>query len=195
MSKYSQALATYSGKELPKNLVSAEGALGWVVSKSPAVLGGHIADWVTEWAIARWPANKRGPKFVGGVATVLAAFGMCVATDKFSPANARLMDKLTDGMIGRISPSITGLLTSWWSGKKSPAPPPADPANASVDGDRTAIMDVAGLLHASPDTLSLMADQMFGIMKKDGVDIDAAGRESVITSMREAAGQLAGGRF
>lgn len=197
MSRYSKALGLDSGHQVTTPL-SVGGAVTWATSKLPAALGGHVADWVTEWAIKRWPKNVRGPKFVGGVATVVAAYGLAVGASKVWPDGGHMVDKLTDGMIGRVSPSLTSLLKSWMEGGKGAAAgPPANPgpANASLDGDRTAIMDVAGLLHASPETLSLMADQMFGIMQKDGVDIDAGGRDSVVTSMREAAGALAGGRF
>lgn len=196
MSKYTKALGFYTGKEVVPKPLSAEGAIGWIASKAPAVLGGHVADWVTEWAINRWPTNTRGPKFVGGVATVVAAFGLSALTAEAGANHARLMDKLTDGMMGRVSPSITGLIKSFWE-KKAPAAPPADPkaANASLDGDRVAVMDAAGMMHASPETVSLLAREMAGIMKADGVEIDARGQESVATSMLEALGRLAGGQF
>lgn len=209
--RYVRALGLDSDHRVRTDL-TPEGALTWGVSKTPAVAGGLFADWVYEWAAKKWPNSKRGPEFVGGVCVVVGAYGLSVLATRYQPTASHLVEKMTDGMIGRISPVVVHLFRSLFDDKKQPAAPGAAAGRAlpagqrspgaarvangiSLDGDREAVMDVANLLYSSPETTQAMAEQMFQLMRRDGHDIDEGGRQAVATSMREVAGQIAAGRF
>lgn len=210
--RYLKALGLESDHQV-RTILSPEGALEWGASKAPAVAGGLWADWVYEWANKRWPESKRGPEFIGGVCVVVGAYALSVLTTRYQANASHLVEKLTDGMIGRISPVIVHLFRGLFEEKKTakpapaatpralPAPPPqgggtgSRAANASLDGDREAVMDVANLLASSPETTQAMAEEMYRIMRRDGHDIDEGGRQAVAASMREVASQIASGRF
>lgn len=187
MGKYDQAL----GLDEPKGVkvdVSVGGVTNWLASKAPAVLGGHMGQWVIEWALKRWPNHKRGAQFVGGVSVLVAGFGIEVLVGKSSPSNGRLFDKITDGMVGRASPYITNTVKQMLGGEV----PKAANGTASLDGDREAVAEVARLLRDSPETTQDLTNKMFEIMRRDGVDIDDDGRQAVVRSMREVTATLAG---
>ncbi len=206
MSKYSKALGLDSGHQVTTKL-SVAGASEWAVSKTPAAAGGIFADWVYNKAVAKWPKAKRGPRFVGSVAVAIGAYGLQIAMAQVSPTSSHLVDKMTDGMIGRVAPEAWRLLVGLFekdkkgdNQKSDTYVPPTDDeifgtANASLDGDRQAVMEVGQLLQQSPETTQQIADQMFAIMKRDRVDMDPAGQQAVVRSMREAAAKLAKGNF
>lgn len=191
MGRYTKALGM-DGENKVGAVLSVTGAAEWAVSKAPALLGGQIADWVFKEANIKFPNYKRGVDFVGCVAVVGAGYGLHVAISKFSAANSRMADKITDGMVGRCSPNLLNVLKGLLGMK---------PANAraqgtgSLDGDREAVMEVAQLLRASPETTDRLAREMFTIMAKDGVQMNAAGQDAVIRSMRQGYERLAQGAF
>lgn len=196
MGRYDRALGIGTAVEV-KTALSVAGATEWAVSKAPALLGGTLAQWVQDWANAKWPKHPRGADFVGGLAVVVAAYGLQVGLGRFMKESTHLADKITDGMIGRTS----GVLIHLFRGLVDAKPPPkaaqgtASAANASLDGDRAAITDVGYLLKNSPETTQEMADAMFSIMKRDGHEVDEGGREALVSSMREVAGKFAAGNF
>ena len=196
--------------------LTPEGAMVWAASKVPAAVGGKFADWVYVWANKKWPYAKRGADFTGGVCVVVGAYGLQVLVTRFQGGYSGIIDKFTDGMIGRISPVVWGLLSGMFESDKSKAERQAKrlgevgaaaggaagraigsgglPTNG-LDGDRESVRDVAALLRDSPETTQQMADQMFAIMREEGVKIDDAGRQAVVTSMRQAATNFASDNF
>jgi hypothetical protein len=188
MGRYDTALGLDETKGVKVD-VSVGGVTQWLASKGPAVLGGHAGQWVVEWALKRWPNHPRGAAFVGGVAVLVAGFGLEVLVAKSSPSNGRLFDKITDGMVGRAAPLITNTVKRILGMEV----PKAAQGTASLDGDQEAVAEVARLLRDSPETTQDLATQMFELMKRDGVDIDEAGRQAVVRSMREVSSKLAAG--
>lgn len=206
-SKYSKALGIASDVEVTTPL-SISGATTWLVSKVPAVLGGSLAEKAYDWAVSRWPKHPRGADFVGSLGVIIAAYGMQALMTRFNGGNTHMVDKVTDGMMGRVSPALWRLLKSLWpsggGGPKAPAPRGGaaedyknlpGPANASLDGDRKAVIDVAGLLRDSPETTKLLADELFAVMKREGHDVDEAGHQAMVKSFREATAKMAQGNF
>jgi len=197
--RYVKALGLESDHRVKTDL-SPEGALTWGVSKAPALAGGLWADWVYAWANKKWPNYKRGSEFLGSVAVVVGAYAMQVLATRYQQSASHLTEKMTDGMIGRVAPFVVHTFKNLFASDKT-APTPKGPdksggvANASLDGDREAVRDVAGLLHNSPETTQLMADQLFQIMKRDGHDVDANGHKALVSSFREASRKIAGGEF
>jgi hypothetical protein len=192
MGRYSKSL----GMD-PEHKVSATfsltGAAEWAVSKAPALLGGKLADWVFNQANLKFPNYKRGVDFVGCVGVIGAGYGLHVAVSKFSPENSRMADKITDGMVGRCAPNLLNVFKNLLGMK--PANARAAQGTGSLDGDRQAVMEVAQLLHASPETTDQLAKEMVEIMRKDNVQLNDAGAAAVARSMRQGYQRLAQGAF
>lgn len=190
MSKYSNALGI---NQTPVQRVRLDpGSMAeWAVSKVPAALGGHLGVWAYEWAIKKWPSHPRGAEFVGSMGVIVAAFGLELAAQKWAPEYARLAEKVTDGMIGRAGPVLTRMVRKLLGlGDATPkAAQGVEPA--SLDGDAEAVRDVARLLRDSPQTVDEMAQSMAEIMDRDGVEMNDAGRNAVVRSMREVTARLA----
>lgn len=204
--KYDEALGLTASQKVPVSL-TVQGVTQWAVSKAPAMLGGQFADWVYDWANKKWPDYKRGAQFVGGVAVMVSAFGLQLVATKYQANLTRMADKMTDGMVGRVSPVLWRLFKGLFGNDNAAAPntqqgarkltagEPVANGVASLDGDREAIMEVGQLLHASPETTDQLANAMADIMQRDNVDMNAAGRAALVRSMREAQAHLANGRF
>jgi hypothetical protein len=194
MGRYDAALGFGSGEKVQTGL-SVGGFTTWAVSKTPAVVGGLVAQWVYDWANKRWPNNKRGPQFVGGIGIVVAAYGLAVAASKWASTSSGAVDKMTDGMLGRASPVVVGLLKGLLGVKDNTSKPAQGTSAPSVDGDREAAIELMGMVAASPETTQDLADQMFQIMGREGVQMDEAGKRAVVKSMREASRKIAAGQF
>jgi len=203
--KYDEVLGLTASQKVPVSL-SVSGVTQWAVSKAPAMMGGQFADWVYDWANKKWPNYKRGAQFVGGVAVVVAGYGLQLAATKYQANLTRMADKVTDGMVGRVSPVLWNLFKGLFHSDNEQAP--AQPAGrriasgggaangpASLDGDREAIMEVGQLLHASPETTDQLANAMIDIMRRDNVDMNDQAGSALARAMREANARLANGRF
>lgn len=188
MGKYSQALGISSDHRVQTTL-SLTGVGQWAVSKTPAVLGGYIADWAYTKAVEKFfkPGSKWVAETIGTVGAVIAAFGLQLAGSRFLPDSTHMLDKVTDGMCGRMSKPIVN------TAKRLLGMTPANAANAnlSLDGDDEATRQVAALISGSPEFLDVLADGMVDAMRRDEVDIDSGAKPALVKSMREVARQLA----
>lgn len=188
MGKYSAALGI--GQQAKRPSLTVSGATEWAIGKLPAVVGGHIGQWAYNWAVKKWPNHKRGAEFVGSLGVLLGAFGLELAIGRWMPEYAATAAKLTDGMIGRAAPVMTRTFRKLLGMEADPKAAQGT-AGASLDGDRAAIREMAQILRDSPQTTQEFANGMLTAMQRDGITLDTAGREAVVKSMREMAGQLA----
>jgi hypothetical protein len=226
MGKYDGALGLVrlAAPESAKVTISPGGIARWAASKTPAILGGSLADFAHDWGVQRWPNSPRGVDFVGGAFVTVLAFAAQTAGGKFLPGSERLIDKMTDGMMGRIGPLVLKVLKSWAlqvkdrvasPGKAGTADPgkggtpkpdaakPADPGkadtakpgNASVDNDEQAIREIGQMMSDSPETLSAFAGAVVQKMASEGADVNAAGKAALQDSLRKVAADMAAGKL
>jgi len=197
MGRYTKALGIDRSDTTSNAELSPQGALTWAVSKSPAVLGGFLAQWAYDWGIKKWPKHPRGAEFVGGVTTVIVAYGLQVAVTKYSPQHGRMVDRLTDGMMGKVGAVVWRIVKGLFGIKdaKGGAKQAGNALQPCLDGDREGVREAAGLWANSPDTMQSMADEMFKVMRRDGVDINPEGQRAVVRAMNEVTGKMARGEF
>ena len=185
--KYSSALGIDSEHRVQTNL-SVTGISQWAISKAPAVLGGYLADRAYKAAVERfWDKEKSKwlPETVGTVGVLVAGFGIQYAGARFMPNSSHMLDKVTDGMCGRMSPAIMNTV------KRLLGIAPAANAQAGVDGDDEAMRQVASLMAASPDFIDTLANGMVDQMRNNGADLSDDTGPELQRSMRSVARQLA----
>lgn len=187
MGKYSKAMG-FDEEQYIATALTLDGVGRWAVGKLPAVLGGYIADYAYTAVVKRFHTkeSKWVPETIGTVGTVVVAFGIQYAGARFMPDSTHFLDKLTDGLCGRMSPAIMNTAKRLLG----MTPSAAANANLSLDGDDGAMRQVAALMHASPDFLATLADGMVDVMSKNDVDLDGGTKPELVRSMREVARQL-----
>lgn len=192
MSRYTKALGLDDSEHRVNTALSVSGVMEWGISKAPALLGGKLADMAYTAVNKRFPNHKWGVDAVGSVGVIVVAYGLQFGGSRFMPKYTHLLDKVTDGMAGRMSPAISNTI------KRMVGMSPAQGTGTdslSVDGDRDAMKELGSLLYASPETTGSLADEMFALMKADGVEVNAEGKTAIARNMRTAAQKLAQGRF
>jgi hypothetical protein len=193
--RYLAAMGFNTPESRPQTELSVRGFVGFSASKAPAIAGAFLARKTWDYAKKKWPDHKRGVKFVGSVFTFICAYALHVAAGKVDAlrSQARLIDRVTDGMCGLIGPDIWDTLKSFWpEGKDKKAAPAAGPGRAEgIDGNDDDIRDVAALMANSPETIRFMGSAMFDSMAAEGVSMNEGARDAIVRSMQQVSQQMA----